>query len=299
MMEKEKIINYIWVEKYRPKNLDEIILPNFIKQKIKKWIEENQIPNLLFIGPAGVGKSSLLKIICNSLNCDFLILNLSDERGIDTIRNKIKVFATTYSEKPLKVLGLDEFDFCTPEGQAALRNLIESTSKYCRYILTANYENKIIDPIKSRTMKIEFKDIDKNDFINYLANICKKEKINYNENDLKKLMLYTYPDLRKAINILQQISFDNKININLLDEKIIDPTKYILKLIKEKNYKELHNFLIKNEIDLLQVARKMFDYYLKNEQVEKCLIINDEFLKLVNFVPFPKILFLSMVIKLF
>jgi replication factor C small subunit len=144
------INNTLWVEKYRPDILENYVGNENLKETISKYIEQNDIQNLIFYGPAGTGKTTLAKLLVKNINCDFIYINASDERGIETIRDKVSGFASTMSFKPLKVVILDEADFLTIQAQASLRNVIETFSKSTRFILTCNYIERIIDPLQSR-----------------------------------------------------------------------------------------------------------------------------------------------------
>lgn len=147
---KEETNNTLWVEKYRPKKLEDYVGNDHLKQKISDYISTGDVPHLLLFGKAGTGKTTLAKLIVNSINCDFMIINASDENNVDTVRNKVKSFASTIGFKDTKIIILDEFDYMTPNAQAILRNLMETFSRHCRFILICNYVEKVIDPIQSR-----------------------------------------------------------------------------------------------------------------------------------------------------
>jgi replication factor C small subunit len=186
-------------EKYRPKVIEDIIgfEPTFS-------IDED-MPHLLFYGSAGTGKTTAAKAIVRMLNCDYIILNASEERGIQVVRDKIQVFAGTQSKDGnIKCVILDEADFLTQESQTALRNILESFSRNTRFILTCNYLQKIIDPIQSRCILIKFNDIKKEDVINRLEYICKTENIPYEKVALEKIVEYTGTDIRSSINKLEE-----------------------------------------------------------------------------------------------
>ena len=146
----KQVNNSLWVEKYRPQKLSEYVGNEHLKEKVSEYLQSGDVPHLLFFGKAGTGKTTLAKLIVSSINCDYIIINASDERGIDIIRNKVKGFASTVGFKDKKIIILDEFDYMTPDAQAMLRNLMETFSKHCRFILTCNYVEKVIDPIQSR-----------------------------------------------------------------------------------------------------------------------------------------------------
>ncbi len=157
----------LWVEKYRSNTLANYVGNENIKQTVQKYLDQNDIQNFLFYGPAGTGKTTLAKLIVNNLDCDYLYINASDERGIDTIRDKVSGFASAASFKPLKVVILDEADFITIQGQAALRNVIETYSRTTRFILTCNFVERIIDPLQSRCQVLKIVPPSKNDIAKY------------------------------------------------------------------------------------------------------------------------------------
>ena len=195
--------NDLWVEKYRPQKLSDLILEDGIRAELEKFTEQKSIPHLLLIGNVGSGKTTLAKILLKELECDSIEMNASSDRGIGIIRDKIMNFATMYSMKRWKVAFLDEFDAVTPEAQMALRNIMETYSDHVRFILTANYSNKILDPIKSRCQIIEFEHLDKKSVVKLLRGILDKEKITYEIDDFLTLVEDHYPDIRSMINTLQ------------------------------------------------------------------------------------------------
>ena len=189
------------VEKYRPSKIEDVV--GFPQDKIS--INEG-LPHLLFYGPPGTGKTTLAKIIIRMLGADHIILNASDERGIDTIRDKVKVFASTKSTSGnIKIIFLDESDHLTPDAQTSLRNLMETYSSNCRFILTANYLNRIIDPLQSRCQMIEFNNIPQDAIVKRLQYICDQEKIPYELEALKKLAETNGSDIRKSVNKLEEL----------------------------------------------------------------------------------------------
>ena len=194
-----KKTNTIWIEKYRPDTLDNYIGNDVLKSKIERMILANDIPHLLFSGPAGTGKTTLAKIIAHNIECDYLYINASDENNVDTIRNKVKSFGSSVGFKPLKIVVLDEADYITVNGQAALRNLMEMFSHQTRFILTCNFTERIIDPIISRTQQFHIVPPSKVDVAKHLAGILQKENITFKLEDVKLLIDAHYPDIRKVI----------------------------------------------------------------------------------------------------
>ena len=193
----------LWVEKYRPTTLEEYVGNETIKNKIADYLKQGSIQNLLFHGVAGTGKTTLAKLIAKNLNCDLLYINASDERGIDTIREKIIPFASSMSFNDVKIVILDEADYITPQAQATLRNTIESCSKTTRFILTCNYLERIISPLQSRCQTFEIIPPSKDEVREKCESILTKENIGHLIKDVDKVINTHYPDIRKIINTLQ------------------------------------------------------------------------------------------------
>jgi DNA polymerase III delta prime subunit len=193
----------LWVEKYRPTTLEEYVGNETIKNKIADYLKQGSIQNLLFHGVAGTGKTTLAKLIAKNLNCDLLYINASDERGIDTIRDKIIPFASSMSFNDVKIVILDEADYITPQAQATLRNVIESCSKTTRFILTCNYLERIISPLQSRCQTFEITPPSKGDVWNKCENILHNENVEFETTKIKAAIDTHYPDIRKIINTLQ------------------------------------------------------------------------------------------------
>lgn len=212
-----KQVNSLWVEKYRPKNLDEYIGNEQFKESVKGFIERKDIPHLLLYGPAGTGKTSAAKLITKHIPCDVMYINASDETGVDTVRNKIRGFASTSGFNPMKIIILDEFDFMTGNSQAALRSIMETFSLTTKFILTCNYHEKIIPPIVSRCQTYQINPISKKEIAIHLKSILDREKIVHTNDDLGYIINTYYPDIRKVINFSQQSCLDGKIKISKHD----------------------------------------------------------------------------------
>lgn len=209
----------LWVERYRPDTLDGYIGNDVIRAKIEQYISTQDVPHLLFYGTAGTGKTTAAKILVKNIDCDYMFINASDERGIDTVRDKIKGFASTVGFKPLKIVVLDEADFLGREAQPALRNLMEAYSATTRFILTANYVEKIIDPLVSRTQVYKLIPPSKKDVAKKLADILKAENVEYDTTTIAQIVNAYFPDIRKILNTAQLQTRNGKLEISI-DELI-------------------------------------------------------------------------------
>ena len=205
----------LWVERYRPQDLSTYVGNEHLKSKVERFLNDGNIPHLLLYGRAGGGKTTLAKIIVNNTECDYLYINASDERNIDLVRDKLKTFASSVGFKPMKVVILDEADYLNVNSaQPALRNLMETFSAHCRFILTCNYVEKIIDPIQSRCQTYKIVPPSKKEVAVHAKTILEKENISFDLDDLALVVTAGYPDLRKVINELQRMSIDGKLSID-------------------------------------------------------------------------------------
>jgi len=220
----------LWVEEFRSTSLQDFVGNSSIKESIQYFIDQNDIQNLLFYGPSGTGKTTLAKLIINNINCDHLYINASDERGIDTIREKVVSFASAASFSPLKVVILDEADFLTLTAQASLRNVIETFSRSTRFILTCNFIERVINPIQSRCQTFKILPPSKTQIASHLIQILENKNIEFNLNDLKILINQFYPDLRKMLNTAQAFS---KTGTLILDTTAIASSSYMFGVLKE------------------------------------------------------------------
>jgi len=220
----------LWVEKYRSTDLNTYVGNENIKKTIQQYLDQNDIQNFIFQGPSGTGKTTLAKLIVNNLDCDYIYINASDERGIDTIRDKVSGFASAASFKGIKVVILDEADFITIQGQAALRNVIETYSRTTRFILTCNFVERIIDPLQSRCQVLKIVPPSKADIAKHIAGIIEQENVEYEIDDIKLLVNQFYPDLRKMLNTAQLSTQGGKL---LIDKSIIVSSNYTSQVLKE------------------------------------------------------------------
>jgi replication factor C small subunit len=273
--------NYLWVEKYRPLTLGTYIGNDHLKSKVRVYLESGDLPHILFFGKAGTGKTTLAKILVKNIECDYLYINASDENSVDTVRNKVRQFASTVGFKDLKIIILDECDYITPNAQAALRNLMETFSKHCRFILTCNYVERIIDPIQSRCQIFEIIPPSKVEVAQRLNQVLEEEEINYELQDLKILIDSNYPDIRRTINSAQR----NVVNLQLkLDTNSIIQNDYKLKLLeilkiqdKKNAFKNIRQLVADSQIrdfaDLFRLLYDEVDSYGKGHVAECILVI--------------------------
>lgn len=270
----------LFVEKYRPQSVDSYVGNQEFKDIVSLYIAENDIQNLLLYGPAGTGKTSAAKLIVNKIECDYIYINASDERGIDTIREKVVGFASTMSFKPLKVVILDEADYLTIQSQAALRNVMEQYSRNTRFILTCNYVEKIIDPIQSRCQVVNIIPPSKKDIALHLVSILEEEKIEYEKESLKDVVNTYYPDLRKMLNTIQM--FSKKGKLDLTKSTVVSSAyhKQIIDNLKSKrNWRELRQIIADSGVkDFEELFKKLYDQsseYASGKEHEIVILINE------------------------
>ena len=247
----------LWVEKYRPKKIDDCILTSELKETFKQFVNQKELPNLLLSGTAGTGKTTVARALCEELGVDYIIINGSDEgRHIDTLRNKIKNFASTVSLTETgrhKVVILDEADYMNPESvQPALRNFIETFYKNCRFIFTCNYKNKILPALHSRCTVIDFaitngqKVKTATQLMIRLCNILTEEKIEFDKKVLAELIQKHFPDFRRTINELQRYSVRGKIDSGILFSITEADIKKLVAILKEKRFNDMRKWVINN-----------------------------------------------------
>ena len=260
--------DFLWVEEYRPKTIDDCILPQSLKTLFQSFIDKGEISNMLFSGTPGVGKTTVAKALCEQMNCDWIMINGSEEGGIDVLRNKIKNFASTVSlSGGKKVVILDEADYLNPQStQPALRGFVEEFHKNCRFILTCNFKNRIIEPLHSRFSNIEFRinNKDKPKLASQLMDravyILKEQNIEYEDKALVGLITKHFPDFRKLINELQRYSVSGAIDagvlVNISDENLKTLTAHL----KGKEFGDMRKWVVNNlDNDPVKIFRKIYD----------------------------------------
>ena len=260
---------FLYVEKYRPQTIEDTILPEQLKETFKDFVEIGEIPNLLLCGSAGVGKTTIAKALCNELNADFIVINGSDEgRLIDTLRTKIKNFASTVSlSSSAKVVILDEADYISADSvQPALRNFIEEFSSNCRFIFTCNYKNRIIPPLHSRTTVIDFsikpkdKPVLAQQMLSRCKHICELENIKADERVLAELIMKFFPDFRRCLNEIQRYGVSGEIDSGLLSTLSEEKLTPLINMIKDKNWSGMRKWVGTNsDNDFNALFRKVFN----------------------------------------
>jgi len=261
---------FLWVEKYRPKKIEDCILPSGIKDTFQQFVNRGEIPNLLLAGPAGCGKTTVAKALCHELGVDFYVINGSDEgRFLETVRNNAKNFASTVSlssEAKHKVIIIDEADNTTSDVQLLLRASIEEFANNCRFIFTCNYKNKIIEPLHSRCAVVDFsiKGKEKQEiaasFFSRLNNILETERIGADNKVLAQLINKHFPDWRRVLNECQRYSVSGKIDTGILATFSDVKTDDLFKNLKEKNFPEVRKWCVNNlDNDPTVLLRHIYD----------------------------------------
>ena len=289
---------FLWVEKYRPHKIKDCILPDGSKKSFQGFLDQGEIPNLLLSGPAGVGKTTVARALCDEIGASYLLINGSDEgRSIDTIRNKVKQFATSVSltsSAAHKVVILDEADNMTYDVQMILRAAIEEYHINCRFIFTCNFINKLIDPIKSRCTVVDFtikpshKEKLQEEFFYRIRDILTKESIKYDDKIIAKLIKRYYPDWRRLLNEAQRFSssgeIDSGILVDIADINIDD----LIRAMKDRNYSTVKSWVTQNmDHDPYMVMRKIYDVlyqHASNASVPNCVLIIAKYQYQIQFV---------------
>jgi len=276
---------FLWVEKYRPNTIDDCILPLQLKKDFEEILKQGELQNLLLTGTAGTGKTTVAKALCKQLDLDYLLINGSEESGIDTLRNKIKQFASTVSlQGGYKVVILDEADYLNPQStQPALRGFIEEFSANCRFILTCNFKNRVIEPLHSRCSVIEF-NIPKKEaerlcsvMMARLMHILDTEGVKYEAPVLAELIMKHVPDWRRVINELQRYSVSGVIDSGILVQLSDTSLNDLMIFLKEKNFKQMRKWVADNmDSEPAALYRKVYDNmydYVDSSSIPQLVLI--------------------------
>jgi len=260
--------DFLWVEKYRPRKVEDTILPKPLKEVFTKIVQSGELPNMLFTGTAGLGKTTVARALCDELGYDYIVINGSEEGNIDTLRGKIKRFASTVSlSGDLKVVILDEADYLNPQStQPALRGFIEEFSNNCRFILTCNFKNRIIEPLHSRCGVYEFNTTKKEmqtlcaDFFVRLIHILESEDVTFNKDLIAQLIMKHAPDWRRVINECQRYSIGGQLETTVLNNDVSGNYSILFKALKDKDFKKMRSWVAQNvDIDVSSIFRELYD----------------------------------------
>lgn len=297
---------FIWAEKYRPKKLDDVILPERIKEKFAEYIATKQIPHMLFSGSAGIGKTTVAKAICNEIDADMLYINASKENGIDTIRVKVTQFASTVSlEGNLKVILLDEADKLSFDAQSALRATMEEFSKTTRFILTCNFKYKMIEPMLSRCTQIEFRanDDEKMQMQGFAfkrcLNILRNENIEFDKEVIAKIVARKYPDMRSVLNALQDASIGGKITSSSLSAAL--PMDKLYEAMKDKKFTDVQKWVAQNAENHEALFRDIYDNLMslfEGPSIPQVVLTIDQYQDRITRVADPEITIMACMVEL-
>ena len=290
----------LWTEKYRPKTIEDCILPERLKKPFQEYVNQKNIPNLLLAGGAGVGKTTVAKAMCEEIGCDYIVINGSDESGIDTFRTKIKNYASSMSlSGGRKVIIIDEADYLNPNStQPALRNAIEEFAGNCSFIFTCNYKTRIIEPLHSRCAVIDFglkgneKTSMAGQFFKRTQSILQSEKVEFDNSVVAELVKKHFPDFRRVINELQRYSQFGKIDTGVLSQIGDIAINEIVGYVKDKDFSAIRKWVGSSDVDANILFRKLYDALydvLKPQSIPQAVLIIADYQYKNAFVADPEI----------
>ena len=300
----------VWVEKYRPRTFDDLICDKEIKQKLISFVKNQDVSNLLLEGPAGTGKSSIANLLVKEIDCDFKEINASNDNGIEAVRTIIMQFCMTASFSKIKIMVLSEFSEFTPQGQGALRDIMEKFSSNTRFIMTCNSVDRIIEPIRSRAMEFKIIPPSKDKVYERCAFVLKNEGVEYDDLEMRQTVDFNYPDVRKCIQSLEQQTIDKVLKLNKEFFKLLKHQEKIIELCKTVNeenvylkVKEVRQLLsdakVKNYTQLYRYLFDKIDDYCPKNKVVKVIITLEEGLKYDSFIADKEINVIATIIKIF
>lgn len=281
--------HYLWVEKYRPQTIDECILPDTMKSTFKEFIASGELPNFLFYGGPGIGKTTVARALCNEVGAEYLFINASEDSGIDVLRNKIRAFASSVSlTSAKKIVILDEADFLNANStQVALRGFMEEFASNCRFILTCNFKNRIIEALHSRCSVIDFKIANSekptiaHEFYKKVHSILNQEGVGFDKKVVFELITKHFPDYRRILNELQRYSVSGTIDTGILINLEDGAYKELLKRLKDKNFTETRKWVGQNtDIEASELFRRLYDKaidFLEKESIPQLVLILSEY----------------------
>lgn len=277
--------DFLWVEKYRPRTIADTILPQQLKDTFQAIVDTGELPNMMFSGTAGLGKTTIAKAMCNQLGLDYIVINGSEEGNIDTLRGKIKQFASSVSlQGGYKVVILDEADYLNPQStQPALRGFIEEFSNNCRFILTCNFKNRIIEPLHSRCSVYEFNTSKKDlpalaaQMFKRLQDILNTESVTFDAKVLPQLIMKHAPDWRRVLNEAQRHSIGGVLNADVLLASSSSSYSELVTYLKDKDFKKMRNWVVNHmDVDTVSIFRGLYDTmneYVQPQSIPQLVLI--------------------------
>lgn len=303
------VTNLLWVEKYRPKKLSDCILPIDLAKIFGGMLKEGKIPNMMFYGKAGTGKTTVARALSHELGADFILINCSEENGIDVLRTKIRQFASTVSfSGNFKIVILDEFDYATQNIQTALRGAIEEFAGNCRFIITCNYKSRVIDPLHSRCTGIDFTVPNMEraaialSIMNRVESILSQEKVKYDKQVVANLIKKHFPDIRRILNELQKYSARGDIDVGILSSSSSESYSELIGFMKKKDFASCRKWIVQNiDLNTAEFFKRLYnDLYtaLKPNSIPQAILIIAEYQYKSSFAADQEINTMAMLVQL-